>query len=116
MSDNLMSPVIGSVYLHVSNSGLNVTVMNERGPTLLLESHSFGNLNHSLKVYTTINGLRELRDLLTKALDVEFTDPYCCAAEAVVKKCDSGPARREQRTSDRGECGSGCWCCGACGD
>lgn len=99
MSDDLVSPVIDSVYLHVGNSGLNVTVMNERGPTLLFETSSFGNLNHTLKVFTTVNGLRELRDLLDKALNTEFSDPYCCAAEA---------------KSDRGECGSGQ--CSTCGD
>lgn len=100
MSDAPVSPVVGSVYLHVGNSGLNVAVLNERGPTLLLETHSFGNLNSTLKVFTTVNGLRELRDLLDRALSTEFSKPYCCAAEA---------------ESDRGPCGSGC-CSGACGD
>jgi hypothetical protein len=69
---------ISEAYLHVSNGGISFRVTNQYGPTLEIETSSFGNLNQKLVVHTTIAGLQDVYDMLGKALEhLDYSEPYC---------------------------------------
>lgn len=81
---------VATTYLHVGNSGLTVKVVDQGwGPTFVVESSSFGNLNNSSRTHTTVEGLRAIRDMLDRAIaygeDEDrggYSEQYCHAAEA----------------------------------
>jgi len=69
------------IYLHVGNSGATIRVFDAYGPTLEIETSSFGNLQHRFRLATTREGLVAIRDMLTKALETQsFSEPYVHAA------------------------------------
>lgn len=72
----------GSVYLHVGNSGTTFKVIDEGyGPTVVVSTGAFGNINHEFKLYTTREGLAQLSELFGKAaLEEGYSEPYCHAA------------------------------------
>jgi len=76
--------VVATTYLHVGNSGLTVKVVDVGwGPTLVVESSSFGNLNNSTRTHTSVEGLRAIRDMLDRAIEHEgYSEEYCHAAKA----------------------------------
>ena len=77
-------PTVAATYLSVGDGGLTVQVLDERGPTLEFSTNHFGNLPMSLKVFTTVNGLTALRDMLNKALEHEYkTLKYAYPAKPV---------------------------------
>lgn len=74
--------VMGSVYLHVSNSGATFTVLdNSYGPTIRVSSSTFGNLNLQFDVHTHKAGLKALAKMFAEAAEEEYSDKYCHAAE-----------------------------------
>lgn len=73
--------VRGTVYLHISDSGVNVSVIDEgNGPTLVIDSSSFGNMVSEMKIHTDRKSLEALRNMLTDSLDFKYSNPYCHAA------------------------------------
>lgn len=118
--DSKVAPVkAGQVYLHVSNSGAIFSVMDRGyGPSLEIESSAFGNIVHTFQIHTTKSGLADLRDMLTAALDHEFSEEYCHAAKGPSElkqmrccgggKCHShSDAAESKDVSDDGCCGNG---------
>ena len=83
IKETTMSEVFkDKVYLHVSNSGVTFSVEDgEHGPMVSVSASTFGNLNQKFSFFTTKEGLRAMRDILNNALDHEFEEPYCHAAE-----------------------------------
>lgn len=68
--------LVGSVYLHVGNSGATFSVENSSyGPKVNISTNAFGNLDHHLGVYTNKEGLLALSELFKKAAEAEFTFP-----------------------------------------
>lgn len=83
MSENKSKTVIGSVYLHVSNSGATFSVVDAGfGPEIHVDTNAFGNLINSTKVITTRESLQALADLFSQAAKAEeYSGEYCHAAE-----------------------------------
>jgi hypothetical protein len=72
---------IGEVYLHISNSGVNFKVLDDRyGPHIQIKWSAFGNIDSSLQIATTKSGLVELARLFAIAAEREYGKPYCCEA------------------------------------
>lgn len=93
--------VVSTTYLHVSNSGVTVSVVDDGfGPALVVESSSFGNLVSKHKTYLSKDGLREVRDMLERAIAHDgYSDTYCCAAHAPAER-GCGTARWPGRVKD----------------
>jgi hypothetical protein len=60
---------IGKTYWHVGNSGVTFKVIDEGfGPTFVIESGAFGNLDNTQKYFTDKPSLVALRDVLNEAI------------------------------------------------
>jgi hypothetical protein len=71
---------IGEVYCHVGNSGAHFSVIDDGfGPTILVTSSSFGNLQTSFKLLTDRESLRAIGEMFTKAADrtEDYSADYC---------------------------------------
>jgi hypothetical protein len=77
--------VISEVYLHVSNSGLNIQVTDiGHGPAITFQSSSFGNIATTHTTFTDVEGLKAIRDMLNKAIAHEgYSKTYVHAAKLV---------------------------------
>jgi len=72
--------VIGEVYLHVSNGGLTVSVVEDgHGPTLVIRFGFFGH-NQILRVHIMPEGLDQLAALFSSAARHEYPNVYGSAA------------------------------------
>lgn len=68
---------IGSVYLHISNSGVEFKVIDEGfGPTIVVESSALGNIQSSIKTFTDTYSLKQLGEMLIKASEQEYSKDY----------------------------------------
>ena len=79
MSDSKPTPdsEVGSVYLHVSNSGVAFSVLDGRhGPTVQIHCSTFGNMDHTITLHTTNEGLEALRQLFQVAVERTYKGPY----------------------------------------
>lgn len=77
---------IGSVYFHISNSGVTFQVVDEGwGPTIIVSGSSFGNMNSQLKLHVDNKGLAQLSKLFAKAAEVDYSKDYVCKANGTLK-------------------------------
>lgn len=75
---------VGSVYLHVGNSGVTFTVQDgPYGPCVEIHCSTFGNMDHTIKVHTTPKGLTALKQLFDVAAERTYDKPYCFPAYPV---------------------------------
>jgi hypothetical protein len=70
---------VGSANFHISNSDVTFKVIDgENGPTIRIESHSFGNAAMTMNVYTDADSILRLGKMLMKASKFEFEgEEYC---------------------------------------
>lgn len=70
-------------YLHVSNSGVAFEIQNDPkfGPTILIHTSAFGNLQHTFKVLVHKDSLMELSNLFKEAAGWDFKGEYCHEAK-----------------------------------
>ena len=74
--------IIKSIYLHVSNSGVTLSVIDSgNGPEIQIESASFGNLNHKLNILTNKESLSKLAKMFDEASKEEYSLEYCYSAK-----------------------------------
>jgi len=63
--------VRGTVELHISNSGVSISVVDEgNGPTLVISGSAFGKIASEMKIHTYSKSLEALRDMLTRYFKV----------------------------------------------
>ena len=77
---------IGEVYCHVGNSGANFSVIDEGfGPTILVETSSFGNLQTSFKLLTDRASMRAIGEMLISASNrtADYSADYCHKARLI---------------------------------
>lgn len=88
-------PVVhAKCYLHVSNSGVVVSVVDEgHGATLRVTSNAFGNISLQYDVHTNRESLAALGVMLLAAAQREYSDDYSAAAAARTPKMGKGSAR-----------------------
>jgi hypothetical protein len=87
-----MSKEISSAYLHIGNSGVTFSVIDEGfGPCILIKSSTFGNNVIEQRVQVTTNELKVLAKLFDYASNKEgYSEPYCHAARVVPSMtCDA---------------------------
>ena len=84
---------IGSVYLHLSNSGISFSVVDEGwGPTIKVSQSTFGNLSSEMAVHTDTESLRQIGEMFLAAAQYpEYTEEYCNSA--VVDKAEKNHQR-----------------------
>lgn len=74
--------IVGTVGLHISNSGVSISIIDEGfGPTIEINSSAFGNIVHSFKIMTDRKSLAEIAALFTKADNFLFSKDYCYKAK-----------------------------------
>lgn len=75
---------VGSVYFHISNSGITFQVIDEGwGPTIVVSGGSFGNMQSSLKLHTDTDSLKRLGEMFLAAARYDgFSEEYACKAQA----------------------------------
>lgn len=67
-----------NVYWHVGNGGFTFSINNEHGPTFKISSSFFGHTVNEMKIFTDINSLIGLRDMIDNAIkNNEFDEGYC---------------------------------------
>lgn len=82
MNQEKVNKTIGKVYLHVSNSGASFFVKDlGYGPCIEIHTAAFGNLDHTLKIHATKEGLLKLSELFAQAAKEEYSEDYCNSAE-----------------------------------
>ena len=83
---------VGSVYFHISNSGVTFRVVDEGlGPTIVVSGSSFGNMESSLKLHTDTDSLKKLGEMFLAAAKYDnFSDQYVCSAYATEGKTYKG--------------------------
>ncbi len=70
--------IIGSVGMHISNSGASISIIDEGfGPTIEINTSAFGNIDTTTKIITDKQSLLALAKLFMKASDFEFSKDYC---------------------------------------
>jgi hypothetical protein len=71
--------VIGSEYLHLSNSGATFKIIDEGwGPTISISVGAFNGFDSEIKIKTNKQSLKVLSDLFLKASNEEYTPDFCC--------------------------------------
>lgn len=89
-----LNRLVGEVYLHVGNSGAVFEVRStDNGPTVVVKTGAFGNLEQTTEIKTTRESLRALARLFAKAADAEYKDDYCHAAEYVDLESECSPSK-----------------------
>ncbi len=89
---------IGEVYLHVGNSGVTFQVVDEgQGPTIIISTSSFGNLNHECKVYATTEGLKKIGEMFLDAASQGYSGEY--VYPAYVPRSEGGSGQSHPETS-----------------
>lgn len=94
------------LYLSVGDSGVSLEVTGERGPTVIIKTSAWGNLNHELKFFTTDEGLRKLGELFIEASKCKSaTDgpEYCYPARPIEER--TGRIEPDQESSGDEELG-----------
>lgn len=77
---------IGSVYFHISNSGITFRVIDEGwGPTVVVSGSAFGNMRSEIKLHIDNRGLIALSKLFAHAAKQEYTDEYCHKGSAKIE-------------------------------
>lgn len=77
---------IGSVYFHISNSGITFRVIDEGwGPTVVVGGSAFGNMQSEIKLHIDNRGLIALSKLFAHAAKQEYTDEYCHKGSAKIE-------------------------------
>ena len=77
---------LGTVYLHISDSGITFQVDDDYyyGPTIRINSSVFGNNNVEQIIRTDKKSLVSLAELFIKAAGHDFRkEPYCCPAKVI---------------------------------
>jgi hypothetical protein len=74
---------MSDLYLSVGDSGVGFTITTERGPTVVVTTSAWGNLNHELKFFTTNEGLRKIGELFIEASQCKYTNEYCYPAKPI---------------------------------
>lgn len=71
-----------SVYLHVSNGGIEFEITDEIGPTVKISMSLFG-MPSSIKFHTSKQGLKDIGRLFMACAedDVEYSSVFCHSAE-----------------------------------
>lgn len=73
--------VVDSLFLDAGDGGVRVSVIDQHGPTIKIESSHFGNMNQSFFFMTDVNGLEAIRNMLDSAIKQhKFSKPYVNAA------------------------------------
>lgn len=73
---------LGRVYLHVCNSGATFSIVDEGwGPTIKVQTSTFGNLQQTLTIHTDADSLAVLGAMFVAASRANFSDTYCNKAE-----------------------------------
>ena len=82
MPEQKLKPIIkASYYMHISNSGATISVIDEGfGPCIEVHSSTFGNLKHSFQIATSKDDLAALGRLFLQAASEDYTEQYCHAA------------------------------------
>ena len=70
---------LGHVYLHVSNGGISFSVVDEGyGPTVKIDSHTFGNIDQTIRVHANVESLQVLGEMFTAAAQYkDYNKNYC---------------------------------------
>jgi hypothetical protein len=70
---------LGYVYLHVGNSGISFSVVDEGfGPTIKIHSSTFGNVDQTIRVHANVESLQVLGEMFTAAAQYKnFNENYC---------------------------------------
>lgn len=70
-----------SMYCHVGNSGATFKMVDEGyGPTLIVKTSAFGNLQSTQKIFLDKNAVIALGGLFTEASNFKYSQNYCIAA------------------------------------
>lgn len=98
-----MSKEITSAYLHIGNSGVTFSVIDEGfGPCIVIKSSSFGTNVIEQKIHVSKHELAVLSSLFDFASNKDYSEVYCNAARvtesnpcSLRKECQ----KQEQQTS-----------------
>ena len=80
MNNEKEKKLLGKVYAHIYNGGVTFSIVDEHGPTLVINSSYFGNNEVTQKVMLTKQVFKELADLFAEFKDYKFSEDYCHAA------------------------------------
>lgn len=87
MKEFVEEKVFGERYFHISNSGVNFSIVDQGyGPTIRISSSAFGNLVHVLEVNVSQECLTELAIMFAEASKKEYSSEYCNKAEYLDNK------------------------------
>lgn len=93
---------LGNVYLHLNNGGVTFEVQDHVGPTIIINSSSFGNIDHILRVFTNSDGLREIGEMFITASKHKFRqEEYVCAAKIPMPVGKAGGEARASSLSPK---------------
>jgi hypothetical protein len=75
--------VISETCLGMGDGGFTFAIVDDgHGPCLETRSSHFGNCENTLRVLTTLDGLKSMRDVLDKAIAHQgYSKEYCYAAK-----------------------------------
>ena len=69
--------VIDSLYLHISNSGVTISIKDRGfGPTIEIKTSAFGNINNTTEIFTNKESLKKLAEMFAKAAEEEYSEDY----------------------------------------
>lgn len=92
--------LIGSVNLEVGDGGMHFEVVDEGfGPTVKIRTSHFGNLQGSMKVHTTNEGLQALSDLFARAAKEKYSREYVHKAY-IYKPSNTGDGENTDTCTD----------------
>lgn len=78
MSDN---KVVGEVYVHIGNGGLNFAVKDDEGPTIEIKAYHFGHTTNTTCIFTDKKTLKEIGEMFIKASEYDnYSEEYCHVA------------------------------------
>lgn len=90
--------VLGSVYCHISNSGVTFSVVDEGfGPQIEIHSSAFGNINNVMKIMTDKYSLADIGKLFTDCSREKFSQDYCNKASASQPKYATDGSSEEKK-------------------
>ncbi len=73
--------VVDSLFLDAGDGGIKISVIDQFGPTMKIESSHFGNMIQSFSFMTDVAGLEAIRNMLDAAIKQhEFSNPFVNAA------------------------------------
>lgn len=76
--------VVAETYLKIPHGGMAVRVVESgMGPELIIETQAYGNFNQKMAVKLSGQALHELKDVLARAYEEEYSKSYVNAAKTL---------------------------------